>query len=73
MFISHDLAVVDMVSHRVGVLHGGEIVEAGWTADVMRDPREEYTRRLVASLPVPDPVEQERRRIAWEADGHPRD
>lgn len=73
LFISHDLAVVDMVSHRVGVLHGGEIVEAGWTADVMRDPREEYTRRLVASLPVPDPVEQERRRIAWEADGHPRD
>ncbi|WP_029149835.1 dipeptide ABC transporter ATP-binding protein [Microbacterium indicum] len=62
LFITHDLAVVDMLAHRVAVLHRGSIVEQGRTADVLGDPRDDYTRRLIASLPVPDPVEQARRR-----------
>ncbi|WP_293769174.1 ABC transporter ATP-binding protein [uncultured Corynebacterium sp.] len=64
LFISHDLAVIDMVSHKVGVLYHGEMVETGWGYEVMGNPREAYTQKLVASLPVPDPVEQAKRRQA---------
>src|SRR5699024_3366282 len=62
LFISHDLAVIDMVSHAVGVLYHVELVESGRGAQVMRDPQQDYTQKLVASLPVPDPVEQKKRR-----------
>jgi peptide/nickel transport system ATP-binding protein len=64
LFITHDLAVVDLLAHRVAVLHRGEIAEQGPTAQVLGDPQDDYTRRLLASLPVPDPVEQAARRAA---------
>ena len=64
LFISHDLAVVDSLAHRIGVLYRGELVEQGHGPDVLQRPQHEYTRRLIASLPVPDPVEQARRREA---------
>ncbi len=67
LFISHDLAVVDMISHRVGVLHRGRLVELGTTDQVMGNPDDAYTQRLLASLPVPDPVEQAARREALRA------
>jgi peptide/nickel transport system ATP-binding protein len=62
LFITHDLAVVDLLAHRVVVLHHGEIAEEGRTADVLGNPQDDYTRRLLHSLPVPDPVEQAARR-----------
>lgn len=62
LFISHDLAVIDMVSHTVGVLFHGDLVESGRGVQVMREPEDDYTKKLVASLPVPDPVEQKKRR-----------
>ncbi len=65
LFITHDLAVVDILAHRVVVLHRGRIAEEGRTADVLGSPKDAYTQRLIASLPVPDPVEQEVRREAW--------
>ncbi|WP_214467411.1 dipeptide ABC transporter ATP-binding protein [Microbacterium flavescens] len=68
LFITHDLAVVDLLAHRVVVLHKGEVAEAGPTAQVLGQPTDPYTRRLIASLPVPDPVEQAARRAAWEAE-----
>ncbi|AMT95065.1 glutathione ABC transporter ATP-binding protein [Brevibacterium linens] len=65
LFISHDLAVVDMLSDRIGVLFHGELLEEGTGEEVLGAPREDYTRRLIASLPVPDPEEQaERRELA---------
>ena len=64
LFISHDLAVVDSLAHRIGVLYRGELVEQGHGPDVLHRPQHEYTRRLISSLPVPDPVEQARRREA---------
>ncbi|PPK62575.1 ABC transporter ATP-binding protein [Actinokineospora auranticolor] len=51
LFISHDLAVVDSVAHRVVVLWQGKVVEEGAHHEVLRAPREEYTRRLVSSVP----------------------
>ncbi|WP_157156338.1 ABC transporter ATP-binding protein [Diaminobutyricimonas sp. LJ205] len=62
LFISHDLAVVDLLADRIAVLYHGRLVEEGPGDQVLGAPREEYTKRLLASLPVPDPVEQARRR-----------
>lgn len=58
LFITHDLAVVDMLADRVMVMHKGRIVEHGDTEDIMQHPQDPYTRKLLASLPVPDPREQ---------------
>ncbi|WP_280490850.1 ABC transporter ATP-binding protein [Nocardia asiatica] len=62
LFISHDLAVVDQLADRIVVLRDGAVVEQGDRDRILRAPREEYTRRLVAAVPVPDPVRQRHRR-----------
>jgi ABC-type oligopeptide transport system ATPase subunit len=56
LFISHDIAVVEQMSHRVAVMYMGQIVELGPSADVLNRPRHAYTRRLLASVPIPDPA-----------------
>ncbi|MFN4009415.1 MAG: dipeptide ABC transporter ATP-binding protein [Pannonibacter sp.] len=61
LFISHDIAVVERVSHRIAVMYGGQIVEMGPTAEVLAQPRHSYTRRLLAAVPAADP---DRRRPA---------
>ena len=58
LFITHDLAVVDMLADRIMVMHQGRIVEHGDADDIMQRPQNPYTRKLLASLPVPDPREQ---------------
>jgi peptide/nickel transport system ATP-binding protein len=67
LFISHDLAVIDAVADRVVVLRHGLVREQGTTVQVLTDPKDDYTKRLLASLPVPDPVAQRARRAAWVA------
>jgi len=67
LFISHDLAVVGMLADRIGVLYRGELVEHDTGQRVLTDPQHPYTQRLLASVPVPDPVEQESRREALAA------
>ncbi|WP_295044701.1 ABC transporter ATP-binding protein [uncultured Paracoccus sp.] len=56
LFISHDMAVVERVSHRVGIMYLGEIVEIGPRADIFANPRHPYTKRLMAAVPIPDPA-----------------
>jgi peptide/nickel transport system ATP-binding protein len=62
LFISHDLAVVDILSHRVAVMQDGYLVEAGDRDKILKNPEKEYTRRLIDAVPVPDPRVQAERR-----------
>ncbi|CDN94716.1 ABC transporter ATP-binding protein [Agrobacterium tumefaciens] len=62
LFISHDMAVVERVSHRVAVMYLGEIVEIGPRAAVFDNPQHAYTKKLMAAVPVPDPARRGIRR-----------
>jgi glutathione transport system ATP-binding protein len=55
LFISHDMAVVEEISHRVAVLYLGQIMEMGSRQQVFETPRHDYTRRLLSAVPVADP------------------
>jgi ABC-type glutathione transport system ATPase component len=63
LFVSHDLAVVRHLSHRVAVMYRGEIVEWGDGDQVTSRPQHPYTKRLLLAAPVPDPDAQARRRV----------
>ena len=56
LFISHDMAVVEQISHRIAVMYMGRIVETGTRAQVFENPQHDYTKRLMAAVPVPDPT-----------------
>jgi peptide/nickel transport system ATP-binding protein len=56
LFISHDLAVISQVADAVGVLRRGELIEEGSPGDLLENPREEYTQRLVDAVPLLDPA-----------------
>ncbi len=63
LFVSHDLAVIDRLASRIVVLHHGRLVEEGTPDQVIRNPQDPYTRRLIQAIPVPDPVLQRARRL----------
>jgi peptide/nickel transport system ATP-binding protein len=67
LFVSHDLAVVQRIAERVVVMRAGRIEEQGATAETLLRPETDYTRRLLAAVPVPDPVLQRRRRAERQA------
>jgi peptide/nickel transport system ATP-binding protein len=67
LFISHDLAVVDMLAHRIAVMQNGELVEVGDRDQILKNPQQEYTKKLISAVPVPDPAEQKMRREARRA------
>jgi ABC-type glutathione transport system ATPase component len=55
LFISHDMAVVERVSHKVGVMYLGRLVEVGSRSQIFENPQHEYTRALMAAVPIADP------------------
>ena len=64
LFISHDLGVVDILSHRIAVMQNGLLVEEGDRDVILKNPKNDYTKRLISAVPVPDPKEQKIRREA---------
>ena len=62
LFVSHDLAVVDLLSDHIAVMQHGVIVEQGSKDQILRNPQQDYTKRLIAAVPVPDPEAQAKRR-----------
>ncbi|WP_244287895.1 ABC transporter ATP-binding protein [Labrenzia sp. 011] len=63
LFISHDMAVVEQISHRIAVMYLGQIVETGTRRQVFENPQHEYTQRLLKAVPIPDP---KRRRTVFD-------
>ena len=64
LFVTHDLGVVDILSHRIAVMQKGRLVEVGPRDEILKRPKDPYTQRLIGAVPVPDPAEQARRREA---------
>ncbi len=64
LFISHDLAVVDILAHRIAVMQDGRLVEVGERDAILKNAKDPYTQRLIAAVPVPNPEEQRKRREA---------
>jgi len=64
LFISHDLAVIDILCHRIAVMQDGHLVEVGDRDAILKHPKDPYTQRLIAAVPVPNPAEQRKRREA---------
>ena len=64
LFISHDIAVVEILAHRIAVMQQGALVEVGDRDQILRSPKNEYTQKLISAVPIPDPAEQRKRREA---------
>jgi oligopeptide transport system ATP-binding protein len=62
VFVAHDIGVVRHISDRVAVMHNGKIVEEGTADQVCEHPRDDYTKELLAAVPIPDPRESRERR-----------
>ncbi|MGP5072749.1 ABC transporter ATP-binding protein [Arthrobacter rhombi] len=62
LFVTHDLGVIDVLADHIVVMRNGQIVEQGSRDDVLRRPKDLYTQRLMAAVPVPDPDAQRERR-----------
>jgi len=64
VFVAHDIGVVRHISDRIAVMHDGKIVEEGTADQVCEHPRDDYTKKLLTAVPIPDPREAQARRAA---------
>ena len=60
LFISHDMAVIERVSHKVAVMYLGEIVEIGMRKQIFQNPQHPYTKKLMSAVPVADPKKRKK-------------
>jgi glutathione transport system ATP-binding protein len=67
LFITHDMAVVEKISHRVAVMYLGQIVELGSRQAIFESPQHSYTRKLLAAVPIADP-QRERAKVRIEGE-----
>lgn len=72
LFISHDLAVVERISHRVAVMYLGQIVELGSRAAIFENPRHSYTQKLLSAVPIADPRKRQQRPLLTDEIPNPR-
>ena len=63
LFLAHDLAMVEFLCDRVGVMYQGELVEVGETKELFQNPQHSYTKKLLEAIPIPDPRMERARRI----------
>jgi ABC-type oligopeptide transport system ATPase subunit len=63
MFISHDLSVVRYIADRIAVMRHGKLVEMESTADIFKTPSQEYTKQLIAAVPLADPTKEKERQV----------
>ncbi|MDT0527916.1 ATP-binding cassette domain-containing protein [Micromonospora sp. DSM 115977] len=63
LFVCHDLALVEVIADRVMVMASGEVVETDTTEQIFADPRQEYTKKLLAAIPVPLPRDRQGNRL----------
>ena len=68
LFISHDMAVVEQISHRVAVMYMGRFVEIGTRAQVFENPQHSYTRKLMSAVPIPDATRARRHFVPFEGE-----
>jgi peptide/nickel transport system ATP-binding protein len=64
LFITHDIGVVDILAHRIAVMQNSKLVEMGGRDQILNNPKELYTKSLLAAVPVPNPAAQKKRREA---------
>jgi ABC-type oligopeptide transport system ATPase subunit len=62
LFVAHDIGVVRHISDRIAVMHNGKIVEEGSADQVCEHPKDDYTKKLLSAVPIPDPRESRARR-----------
>ncbi|HEV2790356.1 MAG TPA: ATP-binding cassette domain-containing protein [Solirubrobacterales bacterium] len=61
LFVAHDIGVVRHIADRIAVMHNGKLVEQGAADQVCESPRDEYTKKLLSAVPIPDPRETRER------------
>jgi oligopeptide transport system ATP-binding protein len=64
LFVAHDIGVVRHISDRIAVMHDGKIVEQGTADQVCESPKDDYTKKLLSAVPIPDPRESRQKREA---------